>query len=628
MKRRSLHTQLGMVFVGFLLLVISSVAVTFWLMQTQQHDSVIINLAGRQRMLAQQMTRLALTDLDNPALEESIERFENTLTALTEGGVITDSNGRSLTLPPTTQPEILALLSEIKAAWPGFQNQLAPPIDDIRLQTEFESLLTNLDRVVNAYEIQAQNKITRLRGVQIIFLAAAFLLLAWGYRIVRRQLIQPLVALDTAAQEFGRGNLDKPVPRLIENEMGRLGQTMETMRGELAAYQNTLAQQVTQRTQELTTAFAFSQEIVRELEPSQLLVSVTNHIRNLLQAESVSVCELDKEGHTLELVANSGADEGYLGLRQSTQRGIALPVIHEHKTIIQEGGCANCLFLQHFPDSYCAAAPLQIGGRTLGALCVVRSQNPFDNDEARALTLLANAAAIALENARLIEAGKQRAKENASLAERERLAANLHDNLAQTLGAMYLSVDRLAHELAAGKVAEAEVRAAEMQTYVQQAYAQVRMALTGLHEPEPDNDEFITAVHTVLADFETQTGLPVQFVMEEHEEVRLTAVAQKQALHIMREALTNIRRHAQASQVEVTISQDNECLVLAIVDDGIGFDPNRVNSQNHLGLTIMRARAERSQGQLSIQSTPGGGTRITAVFPIRIVAEPKPEAAI
>ena len=96
MKNRSLHTQLGLVFLGFLLLVISSVAVTFWLVQTQQNDAAIINLAGRQRMLAQQMTRLALTDPDNPELTETITRFEQTLAALMNGGEVVDGNGRSL----------------------------------------------------------------------------------------------------------------------------------------------------------------------------------------------------------------------------------------------------------------------------------------------------------------------------------------------------------------------------------------------------------------------------------------------------------------------------------------------------------------------------------------------------
>lgn len=623
MKPRSLRLQLGLIFLGFLLLVVSAVGATFWLVQTQQNDAVIINLAGRQRMLVQQMTRLALTEPENLQLAESSHHFEQTLTVLMEGGEIGDGNGRFYPLPPTTDPSTHAQLTDIAATWLTFQALLHAPLERDTLQTETNTLLVQLDGLVDAYEAQAQAKITRLRWMQIAFLAAAFLLLVWGYRLIHRQLIRPLTALDAAAQEIGMGQLEHPLPVLPANELGRLAQTMETMRLEIAAQHNSLAQQVAQRTQELSTAFAFSQEIVRELEPSQLLQSVANHTRELMQGEAVSVCLLDDNGRSLELVANSGTDDQYLGLRQSSSRGIALPVIQERKTIIEEGGCANCGFLHDFPDSSCATAPLQVGGRALGALCVIRSQRPFTSDEARALTLLANAAAVALENARLIEANTQQVEENASLAERERLAANLHDNLAQNLGAMHLRVDQLANDMAGGADEQAQQQIAKLQGNLQQAYAQVRLALTGLREPEPDEAEFLTAVHTLLADFESQTGLPIQFVMEGTEEIRLTAVVQKQALHIIREALTNICRHAQAAHVQLTICQNGETATLTIVDDGIGFDPSQVNSQNHLGLTIMRTRAERSQGQLTVHSKPAQGTHISATLPIRSAKVPE-----
>ena len=625
MKGHSLRIQLGSVFLGFLLLVVSSVAVTFWLVQTQQNDAAIINLAGRQRMLLQQMTRLTLTDPDNPKLEETIAAFQQTLTALSEGGTVLAGNGRSLSLPPAIHSETTALLDEISTLWSGFQNQLTTPEDNARLQTDSETLLVRLDTAVSSYERQAQAKINRLRWVQFIFLAAAFLLLAWGYTIVRRQFIQPLAALDNAAQGFGNGSLAVPIPALPDNEMGRLGKTLETMRGQIATHRSSLEQQVAQRTQELTTAFEFSQEIVQELDSSQLLQSVANHTRELMQGEAVSVCVLDKDDRFLELVANSGAGSQFVGLRQSAARGIVQPVIREHKTIVAEGSCASCAFLYHFPGAACTTAPLQVRGRSLGAVCVIRLQRPFSNDETRALTLLANAAAVALENTRLIEASQQQAKENASLAERERLAATLHDNLAQNLGAMHLSVDLLAKDLAAGEDEVAGQRVVELQGNLQQAYAQVRLALTGLREPEPDNDEFLTAVQTALADFKTRTGIPVEFIMDDKVVIELTAVAQKQALHIIREALTNTRRHAQAACVQLTIRQDQETIIIDIVDDGVGFDPTQVNNRNHLGLAIMRTRAERCQGQLTVHASPAQGTHISASFPIRATETPELE---
>ncbi|HUM69134.1 MAG TPA: histidine kinase [Chloroflexota bacterium] len=263
------------------------------------------------------------------------------------------------------------------------------------------------------------------------------------------------------------------------------------MRRQIAAYQHSLAQQVSQRTQELTTAFEFSQEIVRQLDAEALLQSVAQRARDLMQGEAASVCVLDGDGHTLELVAGSGAGNEYLGLLQSTRRGIALPVIQQHQTVVTDGGCANCGFLHHFPGTSCIAAPLQAGERAWGALCVVRPYRPFDADESRALTLLANAAAVGLENARLVAAGKKQAEENASLSERQRLAAELHDNLAQTLGAINLQVGLAAELIHREESATAVTRLKEMQTSLKNAYAQVRMALTGLRDPLPETGDLL-----------------------------------------------------------------------------------------------------------------------------------------
>lgn len=129
MKQCSLPSQFGAIFLGFLLLVVSAVAATFWLAQTQQQDAAIINLAGRQRMLAQQMARLALTEPDDPVLAATAARFAQTLTALTAGGQASMDNGRLLTLPSPTDSAICARLDETAVAWTAFQTQLRPPVD-------------------------------------------------------------------------------------------------------------------------------------------------------------------------------------------------------------------------------------------------------------------------------------------------------------------------------------------------------------------------------------------------------------------------------------------------------------------------------------------------------------------
>ncbi len=615
--RRSVHFHLVLIFLGFLLAVAGSVTVTFRLIQTQQDDATVINLAGRQRMLTQQMTRLALTQPLNPDLNQAVEQFGRTLNALTEGGEVRDTNGRLLALPATTDTAIQSELDEITQAWHAFQEQLQPPITSSTLESQAADLLIRLDNVVTAYEVQAQAKITRLQQVQLVFLLAAILLLGWGYVTTRRRIIQPLSTLGKAAQNIGQGNLSLPLPALRDDELGQLAVTMEAMRKEIAASQELLERRVQQRTHELTAAFEFSQEIIQQLDLSRLLQSVAHRAQELMQAEAASVCLLKSDGRILELVANSSPTDQFLGLRQSTQQGIALPVIQEGQTVSHDGGCANCGFLHHFPGDPCLAAPLKIGEQTLGALCVVRPRQIFDEDESRALTLLANAAAIAIDNAQLVAAAQQQTETNAALMERERLAADLHDNLAQTLAAINLKVDTTESLMSAGQHRSAQNQLQAMQTAVKTAYTQVRMALIGLREPTADEDEFVQKLQACLETFQAKTGVPAKLSVDDPAVFSLPPVTQKQALYIVREALTNISRHAQADQVEVIGRLVDGSAQFKVIDNGCGFEQNHTSGDHHLGLTIMQTRAARSGGHLAIQSVLGQGTQITATFPLK-----------
>jgi two-component system, NarL family, nitrate/nitrite sensor histidine kinase NarX len=616
MLHGSLRTQLGAIFLGFLLLVAASVAVTFWLVASQQHDAAILNLAGRQRMLTQQMTRLALTQPDSPDLTQTMARFEQTLIALQDGGTTTDAHGRFVTLPPITDTTSRTQLAQINQTWQTVRPQLQAPTDNNLLAQETAVLVTQLDQFVTGYEAQARAKISRLRQVQIVFLLMALLLIGWGYYLVRRRLILPLTALGQAAREIGDGHLDRPLPPLHDDELGRLGQTMAAMRSQITAAQATLEQRVERRTHELATAFEFSQEIVHQLDLPRLLQSVVTRARDLSNGTAASVCVLRDDGQMLELVASSGQVQNLVGLRQPTAETMALPVIRSGEVIVTDGGCANCRFLHHYPDSSCLAVPLQVGAKTLGALCVVRARPPFDDDESRALTLLANAAAVAIDNARLVETSRQQAEAHAALAERERLAADLHDNLAQTLGAMNIKTDRIQTFMEANETAPVVTQLQEMKTAVKTAYTQVRTALTGLREPVADEMELCTRLQDCVDTFQEQTGIPVTLTIADTTALNLPSVTQKQVVYIVREALTNVARHAQAGQVIVSLECDNGCARLEVVDDGCGFDYGRVNSNNHLGLTIMQTRAERSGGHLTVATAPGQGTRIVATFPL------------
>jgi len=614
---RALGAQLGAIFLGFLLLVLGSVGATFVTVHSQADDATVINLAGRQRMLIQRMTWLALAQTDSPDLTASIKQFDKTFRALWDGGETTDASGNSIILPAAPNPAVQSQLDQVSQTWADFQKYIQLE-DASALQTESAKILAQLDTVVSAFEAEAQLKILRLQQIQTAFLVAALLLLAWGYLFTHRRIIRPLTALDTAALRIGKGFLSEPIPVLGDDELGHLAHSFEMMRAEVAAARDMLESRVARRTRELTTAFEFSQEIVRQLDLDHLLNSVTDHARSLMHARAAALCLVTPEGEHLELVSTSGETIDHTGMLQSTRKGLALLVVGASQATVVEANSSTCGFLCDHPDSYCAAAPLRVGERTLGALCVVRRDNePFDADETRALTLLANSAAIAIINARLAETSRQQAEQSAVLTERERLAANLHDNLAQTLGFLNLKTERVEETLTAGRVTDAIGEIGEMKPTISVAYQQVRSALTGLREPTPTNGDLAEKLAASVADFNYETDLLITLAIVDDDALMLPHVTQAQVIHIVREALTNAQRHAQAAQVKIRVSKADGVARFSVTDDGCGFDPDSVKSDEHLGLAIMRARALRSGGYLTIDSTPGLGTKVIGSFPVR-----------
>jgi two-component system nitrate/nitrite sensor histidine kinase NarX len=256
-------------------------------------------------------------------------------------------------------------------------------------------------------------------------------------------------------------------------------------------------------------------------------------------------------------------------------------------------------------------------------LCAIRpGYSGFDADETRAFTLLANSAAIAVANAHLVESERRQAEQAAVLAERESLAAELHDHLAQTLSFLNLQTDRLIELLAAGHMAAARIELGQLKPIITLAHTQVRTALATLREPTVtigdlavDGQALAEKLAACLADFRQTANLPADLIIADSIALALPPAVQKQILHIVREALTNIWRHAQAQHVWLWVEQVDGEARFTVEDDGGGFDLASSRGENHLGLTIIRARAERSGGRLVIDSAPGAGTKVSVYFP-------------
>lgn len=381
------------------------------------------------------------------------------------------------------------------------------------------------------------------------------------------------------------------------------------------------------RMHDLTTAFEFSREMTAKCESEPLFDSVTARAREVMSGSAAALCLLDAEKRAVYLAAGAGECGASPGLCQPISPDFSGRVIHQGETAVSSATCAGCRFLENIPNGQVVATPLRVRDTTLGALCVVRPGTAqFDAEEQNAFALLGNAAAVAMMNVRLMEQSRVQSEETAVHNERARLAAELHDNLAQTLGYLNLKTDRLSlylseHDFVQGHhLADAEQELGQVRDAVNQAYLQVRTALTDLHGSVHSGKQPQTLekrLQACVEELRNTTDMPIALDILDACALDLSSVTQNQVVHIVREAILNAWRHAQASGVRVTVEQIRRRACFTVSDDGQGFDPEQVDCKAHLGLEIMRSRAERSGGSLSIDTYPGKGTRIVATFDLR-----------
>ncbi|TGE36580.1 PAS domain S-box protein [Desulfosporosinus fructosivorans] len=205
----------------------------------------------------------------------------------------------------------------------------------------------------------------------------------------------------------------------------------------------------------------------------------------------------------------------------------------------------------------------------------------------------------------------------AVIEERESLARDMHDNLGQVLGFINLQAQGIRQELFNAGVETAAARFDKLVDATQSAHQEIREYIKNARSSASSEKNFSTALTKDIMIFENQTGLKVElkipngFTGEELEpNIRLNL------LNIVKEALNNIRKHAEAEQVKIIVSLAKKQLIVTIEDDGKGFDKAEQNygTKTKFGLDIMRERASKIGLKIDIQSSVGKGTRINCML--------------
>ncbi len=462
----------------------------------------------------------------------------------------------------------------------------------------------------------SQGMMRAIVALYLAFILVGGALIALASITFTRGIAAPLRTLADAALGIAEGRLDERVPVRSLNEIGQLSHAFNIMADRLQARERDLRaahQHLEQKVRETEALHRIGTEISGLHQLDRILQSVVEKARELLRSEAATLCMMTPEQDELVAVATSGPPEAFRPGGPPPSRNllggrteVALESFDAH--------IPRCSVIQ--PEFLRAhlATPLRRGDTVIGVICVCgREPRTFSAADIDLLNGLATQAVIAIENARLYE----EVRSLATLEERERIAREMHDGLAQALGLLHMKLRRTQEPPASGDFSQVADALQEMTAITERAYEEVRQSIFGLRTMVSRGLGLIPTLTEFLHEFSAQNGIAVELQVAEGRPIHLSPASEVQLIRIIQEALANVRKHAGAGHARVCLQRQDPWVQVTIEDNGRGFEPATMISADphHFGLQTMRERAEALGGKLEIDTAPGHGTRIVATLP-------------
>jgi len=552
--KRPVSTSLARAF--FSIIVLSALTSTLALLTlaSSQRDAEAINIAGSLRM---QSYRLGYEmERASPSLAEHRETWQQTLSA------------------PALQKlsrwyvpdDVKARYQQLHLAWQEMDRRVASG-DILWYQNHIEDFVGRIDAFVLALQHYTERKIQRVILMSLAGGLGILLLAAMTLRRIRRQVVLPLNNLVAASERIEQGQFSTPAPdTLLPNELGQLSRAFNHMSAELHTLYRSLEQSVAEKTQHLNEAH---QQLEMLFTCSQAL--------NTGQIDSHCF------RHILQIV-HEYTQMNYLELRTS--------------------------------DDWQLCEGVESPGATLHSLPVLMQDTLYGElrwqSETGSVSLpLMKSVATMLGRGLYFNQGQKHYQQLLLMEERATIARELHDSLAQVLSYLRIQLTLLKHAVPQDN-GPAQTIIADFSRELNNAWHQLRELLTTFR---------LTLNHANLpaALQESLDGLQNQTKAKLILDCRLSSLAldaQKQVhlLQIVREAVLNAIKHAEASEITVScITSADGTHTVNIRDNGIGIG-DASEPPGHYGLNIMRERAGRLGGTLQFSQPQNGGTQVSVTF--------------
>ena len=361
-----------------------------------------------------------------------------------------------------------------------------------------------------------------------------------------------------------------------------------------------------------------------ETDLESILQLVAKRGRALVSAKAL-VIEHEHAGEMVIAAAAGDLPGGLVGEHVDSHDSLGAAALRTRRTLRVEDTPNRPRFERHGLGRLGVSAdaglvvPLVFRGQGHGVLIVVDrlADGPaFSTEDQRLLEAFASSAATAIATAETVEADRRRLAMSAAEQERTRWARELHDGTLHNLASLRVALAAQLRRAPPGPLADAIAEAiAQLQTDI----ANLRLLITELR-PTALDDLGTEAAIRDLAERARSRGLDVGLTLNlayenDRAPERHTSELETAIYRIVQESLTNASKHGDAKQAVVTVEEDESVVRVTIQDDGRGFDT--IAKSNGFGLLGMHERAELLQGTLEIQSTPGQGTTVKAVLPVR-----------
>ncbi|WP_030074575.1 type IV pili methyl-accepting chemotaxis transducer N-terminal domain-containing protein [Halomonas alkaliantarctica] len=587
-----------------------SITLTMAMSNSTRGDAAAINVAGSLRMNAYQIMG-ALQRVEYGPQETNEERLNSveqleTLVARFDQRLYSAALEQSI--PLDEHHEARHQLEKIQTYW---QRTLSPALEDAptgdgialdAFHSMIATLVSDIEILVTQLENSTEAKVRLLGLMQVLFLVLIAIVVLISLYDVRHNLVLPLRQLMVLAREAAQRNFTPRSQIRGSDELALLGDTFNTMSAELASSYAALEDKVSRKKLELER----SNQAMRVMhDASRSLYGGGNDLCSSAAPMLRELEELLTLG-PIRLSLNDPFDQR------------EMPVLETHSRTrpeyCRDQHCHACLIdprpleIMASDQAQCLLLPISVGDTLLGTLEVWYPNERLNDSTRRLLTILADQLATAVYLQRRIEEEQHVTLIN----ERTIIARELHDSLAQSLSYLKMQVARL--ERMQQKDATKEAQAAvfdELRVGLNSAYRQLRELLTTFRL-KLEGPGLQSALRQTVDEFTQRMGATVElnydvppYLLNPNEDIHV--------LQIIREALANTHKHAQAHWAAVTVRFADAQLLVRVEDDGIGLEDDS-SPPMHYGLVIIRDRATTLNGELSIANRPTGGIRIELVF--------------